>query len=60
MIKYKNYKHYKLPITIEPLNYGKLIINVDSMFIVQINRTNIALIHEFLKINPVKSLKKVI
>lgn len=49
MIKYQNYKHYKLSITIEPLNYGKLIINVDSMFIVQINRTNIALIHEFEK-----------
>ena len=60
MIKYQNYKHYKLPITIEPLNYGKLIINVDSIFIVQINRTNIALIHEFEKINQVKSLKKVI
>ena len=25
MINYQNYKHYKLPITINPLEYGKLI-----------------------------------
>jgi len=27
MINYQNYKHYKLPITINPLEYGKLIKN---------------------------------
>ena len=58
MIKYQIYRHYKLPITIEPLKYGKLIVNRDSMFIVQINRTNIALIHEFEKINKVKIFKE--
>ena len=58
MIKYQNYKYYKLPITIKPLKYGKLIVNVDSMFVVQINKTNIALIHEFEKINKVKIFKE--
>jgi len=58
LIKYQNYKYYKLPITIKPLKYGKLIVNVDSMFVVQINKTNIALIHEFEKINKVKIFKE--
>ncbi len=31
MIKYQNYRHYKLPITINPLDYGKLIIKIDEL-----------------------------
>lgn len=58
MIKYQNYKHYNLPIIIEPLKYGKLIVNVDSMFVVQINKTNTPLIHEFENLNQVKFFKE--
>jgi len=60
MIKYQNYKHYKLPITIEPLKYGKLIIQIDdlNLFIVQINRTNIALILQYDDLNHVKLFKE--
>jgi len=31
MIKFQNYKHYKLPITLNPLDYGKLIIKFDEL-----------------------------
>jgi hypothetical protein len=43
---YQNYKHYKLPITINPLDYGKLIKKIDelNLFIIQITRTNIVLL----------------
>jgi len=30
----------------DPLKYGKLIFNLDNNFIIQINRTNVALIKE--------------
>lgn len=54
MIKFKNYKHYKLPITINPLEYGKLVIHTEELFIVQINRTNIALINQHDDTNHIK------
>jgi alpha-D-ribose 1-methylphosphonate 5-triphosphate synthase subunit PhnI len=49
MNKFQNYKHYKLPITIEPLKYGKLILNILelNLFVIQINKTNIALINQY-------------
>jgi hypothetical protein len=58
MIKYQNYKHYKLPITMNPLEYGKLIIQLGKNFIVQINRTNIALINKNDELNKVKLFKE--
>jgi hypothetical protein len=60
MIKYQNYKHYKLPITINPLEYGKLIIKIDdlNLFIVQINIRNIALIYQYDEFNHIKLYKK--
>jgi hypothetical protein len=57
-LKYQNYKHYKLPITINPLEYGKLIIKMDNIIVSQINRTNIALITHFNKLNNVKIFKE--
>jgi hypothetical protein len=54
MIKYQNYKHYKLPITMNPLEYGKLIIQIEKLFVIQINRTNIVLLNEFKEYNHVK------
>jgi len=60
MIKYQNYKHYKLPITINPLDYGKLILNIEdiNLFIIQINRTNIALIFQYDDLNHIKLFKE--
>src|ERR1700684_4608706 len=58
MMKYQNYKHYKLPITLNPLNYGKLIVQIGKHFIIQINRTNIVLITQFEDINHVKLFKE--
>jgi hypothetical protein len=54
MTKYQNYNHYKLPITMDPLNYGKLIINIDELFILQINKTNLAVVNQFKDLNKVK------
>jgi hypothetical protein len=31
-LQYQNYQHHKLPITINPLNYGKLIEQIDNKF----------------------------
>jgi hypothetical protein len=60
MIKYQNYKHYKLPITINPLDYGKLIIKIEdlNLFIIQINVRNIALIYQYDELNHIKLYKE--
>src|ERR1700759_3198797 len=56
MIKFHNYKHYKLPITKNPLEYGKLIIQIEELklFIIQINRTSIAVIKQNDDFNLIK------
>jgi len=58
MIKYQNYKHYKLPITINPLDYGKLIIQIKNIFVVQFNETNIFLINQYDELNKIKFFRK--
>lgn len=40
-LQFQNFQHHKLPITMNPLEYGKLIRKIDNLFIVQINKTNI-------------------
>jgi hypothetical protein len=42
-LNYQNYQHYKFPITMNPLQYGKLIRKIDelNLFIIQVNKTNI-------------------
>ena len=57
-IKYQNYKHYKLPITLNPLDYGKLILNIGKQFVIQVNRTNIVLITQLDNLNHVKLFKE--
>ena len=57
-MKFQNYKHFKLPITMEPLKYGKLIFNQDNNFIIQINRTNVGLIKEWPEFNLIKIFHK--
>jgi hypothetical protein len=58
MIKYQNYQHYKLPITMNPLEYGKLIKQYENEFIIQVNSTNIVLITQYDQLNHVKFYKK--
>jgi hypothetical protein len=57
-MKFQNYKHYKLPITINPLDYGKLIFKNDNIFIIQITPKTIALITQFEDFNEVKFFKE--
>jgi hypothetical protein len=58
MIKYQNYKHYKLPITLNPMEYGKLIIQLQDLFVIQINKTNIVLLKEFKEYNHIKLFRE--
>jgi hypothetical protein len=60
MIKYQNYKHYKLPITINPLDYGKIIKKIDelNLFIIQISKTNIVLLTQYDLFNHVEVYKE--
>ena len=57
-IKYQNYKHFKLPITMDPLKYGKLILNIEKLFIVQVNKTNVAIINQHKELNSIKLFKE--
>lgn len=57
-IKYQNYLHYKLPITMDPLKYGKLILNIEKLFIVQVNKTNVAIINQHKELNSIKLFKE--
>ena len=53
MIKYQNYNHFKLPITMNPLDYGKLIYKTENIFIIQINKSNITVITQFADFNKI-------
>ena len=39
-LKNQNYLHFKLPITINPIEFGKLIDQFDNKYIIQLNTTN--------------------
>jgi hypothetical protein len=53
-MKFQNYKHYKIPITVDPSEYGKIIYKKDNLFIVHFNRTNIAIIKQNNDFNGIK------
>jgi hypothetical protein len=57
-LSYQYYYHHKLPITMNPLNYGKLINQKDNVYIIQVNRTNIAIITQFDEFNEIKFYKE--
>jgi DNA polymerase family B len=57
-IKYQNYLHFKLPITIKPLEYGKLIEQIGKKYIIQLNTTNVVIINENENENFVKFFRK--
>lgn len=58
MIHYQNYRHFKLPITLNPLEYGKLIYQNDNKYIIQINDTNVIILDHFEEYNIIKLYKK--
>jgi hypothetical protein len=57
-LNYQNYLHYKLPITIKPLEFGKLIEQIGNKFIIQLNTTNIVVISQKEKENYIKFFRK--
>lgn len=58
MTKFQNYSHYKLPITIKPLEYGKLIEQFDNKYIIQLNTSNVFVIVEKQNENYIKLFRK--
>lgn len=58
MLYYQNYQHHKLPITMNPLEYGKLIKQNGNEFWVQVNRTNTAIINQFELFNKVELFRE--
>jgi hypothetical protein len=45
-MNYQNYSHYKLPITMNPLEYGDLIAQFDNNYVIQLTTTNILIIQQ--------------
>jgi hypothetical protein len=57
-IEFQDYQHHKLPITTNPLEYGKLIKQNGNEYIIQINDTNIVIITQHDGYNEVKFFRK--
>lgn len=57
MTKFQIYSYYKLPITIEPLKYGKLLDQTNNKFIIQLTTKNVAVINHYEKENFVRIFK---
>jgi hypothetical protein len=57
-ILYQNFRKFNLPITMNPLEYGKLILEINNIFILQINKTNVVLITQYDDLNHVKLFKE--
>jgi hypothetical protein len=54
MKNFQFYKHFKLPITINPLNYGKLIFNQNNIYISSITPRTLTLITQNKDFNDIK------
>ena len=52
-----NYQHHKLPITMNPLEYGKLIHKIGNSYVIQVNDKNIAIITQTESQNEIKFYK---
>ena len=57
MTKFQIYSHYKLPITMDPLKYGKLLDQTNNKFIIQLTTKNIAIITQLEKQNYIRIFK---
>lgn len=51
---YPRYPRQKLPITMDPLNYGKLMKNIGNIFVMKVNQKNIAIITQKDEVNEVE------
>jgi hypothetical protein len=58
MIKFQNYLHYKLPITTNPSDYGKVITKIDNIYFIQLNTSNILILKEVENENFIKLFRK--
>jgi hypothetical protein len=56
-IQYHNYQHHNLPITMNPLEYGKLLVKFEDTYIIQVNDKNVAIIRHKDTENQVKFYK---
>src|ERR1700679_403664 len=56
-LNYQNYRHYKLPITMNPLEYGKLIFKTNNIYIIHVSLRAIAVLTQFTDFNEVKFYK---
>jgi hypothetical protein len=54
MTKYQNYNHYKLPITLNPLEYGRLIFSHENTYIIWITTKTICVITQHSTQNNIK------
>ena len=54
MTKFQIYSHYKLPITMDPLKFGKLLDQTNNKFIIQLTTKNVAVINHYEKENFIK------
>lgn len=57
-LQYQNFHYHKLPITMNPLEYGNLIRKIGNIFIIQINKTNIVDITQYEDKNEVKFFRE--
>jgi len=57
-MKYQNYLHFKLPITMNPEDYGKVIEQNNNIYIIQLNTNNIVIIKQINEDNFVKFFRK--
>ena len=57
-IKYQNFLHYKLPISTNPLEYGKLIEQFDNKYIIQLSTSNVLIVTETENGNFIKLFRK--
>jgi hypothetical protein len=55
---YQNYRKFKLPVTLNPLEYGKLITQNKNEYVIQINETNVVLLTQNNDFNHIKLYKK--
>jgi hypothetical protein len=56
--KFQKFSHYLLPITINPLKYGKLIERLDNKYIIQLNTSNILVIKTVNNDNFIRFFRK--
>jgi len=55
---FQNYKHYKLPISLNPLEYGKLMLKIDNKYIISVGTRTIAIVTQYNEFNDIKFFRK--